>query len=112
MTNIQKLITWKRVKVNENRFVDPNTDWAFEKATEWATFTETPYQIADWRFISFVEYPDTTTQEQINTLINEYSAFEFTFIDEATVNQLLSELWDVSVNNFIFTDNRDIMWIK
>lgn len=92
--------------IDKWRFIDPNTDWAFENATEGAIFTETPYQIADGRFISVVEYPDETTQSTIDWLILAYSVFEFTFIDETEANLLLSELWDVTVTNFIFKDNR------
>ena len=105
---MKRLITWKRVQATPNYFIDPNTNNQFNDTTEWATFTETPYKIADGRFISMVEYPDATTQARIDELIASYSAFEFTFIDETTANALLAELWDVSVSNFIFTDNRPI----
>ena len=105
---MQRYITWKRVQTSPTQFIDPNTNNTFNEVTNWATFTETPYQIADWRFISVIEYPDNTTQERINSLMAEYSAFEFTFITEEEANTLLSELWDVKVSNFNFTDNRPI----
>jgi hypothetical protein len=103
-----RYITWKRVKINDNYFIDPNTNWEFEKATKDSKFTETPYQLNDWRFISIVEYPNETTQEQIDLLISAYSAFNFTFITEIEANNLLSELWEVSVKDFVFSDNRPI----
>ena len=106
MPNIKKYITRKRVKVSEYKYIDPNTDGQFGSVTSNATFIETPYKIADGRFISIVEYPDTTPQATIDWLIASYAPFEFTFIDEATANILLSELWDVTVSNFVFTDNR------
>jgi len=55
-----------------------------------------------------VEYPDETTQARIDELITAYAPFEFTFIEEAEANTLLSELGDVTVSNFIFTDNRPV----
>ena len=103
---MQRLITWKRVKVSEFQLIDPNTNWQFEAATTGAKFIETPYEIKDGRFISVVEYPNETTQEQIDWLILAYKPFEFTFITEDEANVLLSELWEVTVANFIFEDNR------
>jgi len=110
---MQRYITYKRVKENEFKYNDPNTDWKFEEATNDSVFNESPYLLVDGRFVCDVIYPDNTTQEQIDWLIIANSSFEFTFITEEEANSLLSELWDVTVNNFIFTDNREIevVWL-
>jgi hypothetical protein len=104
---MKKYITWKRKKVNENCYKDPNTDNRTNEETTWqATFTETTYKINDGRFISFVEYSDDCLEDDVETFRNLDPDFEFTFIDENTANTLLSELGDVTVSNFEFTDNR------
>lgn len=107
---MKRYLTYKRKKINNNYYQDPNTNWLFQEATEWAVFYETPYQLSNKVFVAWVEYPDTTTQAQIDWLISTYNQFEFTFIDEATANTLLSELTDdtgsVTVTDFIFTDKR------
>ena len=107
---IKKYITWNRKKINDNRYTDPNTDNLFENSTTAGTFHETPYQIADWRFISWIEYPELTTEERINELITAHSDFNFTFITEAEANTFLESLADdtgwVTVSNFIFSDTR------
>jgi hypothetical protein len=109
MPNIQRYVTWKRKMVDTCCYKDPNTDDRVFSETNWGTtFIETPYQIADWRFISLVEYPDTCTQQEIDYFKTLDPAFEFTFIDETTANTLLSELWDVTVTNWVFSDNRPV----
>lgn len=104
---MRKYITYKRVQASPVLFLDPNTNGNFQSATNGSTFYETPY-IVDWIFLASVEYPNETTQEQIDTLIAWYSAFEFTFITEIEANTLLATLWEVSVENFIFTDERPV----
>lgn len=113
---VKQYLTWKRVKVNDNFYRDPNTDNVFKAITTWAIFHETPFQIPDWRFVSWVEYPDNTPQERIDQVISQNIAFEATFITEIQANLLLRELWVdennnayVTVANFVFTDNRPEM---
>ena len=101
-------ITWKSVEITPNYFIHPNTDSLFNDVTTDSTFFETGYKIADGRYVSYVEYPDTTTQATIDNLIATYNQFEFVIIDETTANTLLSELWDVTVANYVFTDNRPV----
>ena len=104
---MQRYITWTRKKVNDNLYADPNTNDRVNIETNWqTTFYETPYQINDWRFISYVDYPDTTTEEEITYYLWLEPEFNFTLITEEEANTLLSELWDVSVSNFEFKDNR------
>jgi len=109
---MKQYITWNRKKVNDFLYEDPNTNNRVSKETNWqTTFNETGFQIADGRFISWVEYPDTTTQEEITYYLSLEPEFNFNLIDETEANALLSELWEVSVNNFIFTDNRPLLLI-
>lgn len=111
---MKQYITYKRKKINEFLYEDPNTNNRVYKETWGKTiFTETPYKIPDGRFISIVEYADTETAENIEYFRTLDLAFEFTFIDELTANTLLKELWTdetwiqyVKVNNFIFEDNK------
>jgi len=106
---MKRLITYKRKKINDFLYEDPNTNHRVTMETSWQTiFTETPYNLADWRFICIVEYWDDETEENINYFMNLDTAFEFTFIEEDEANVLLSELWDIVVNDFVFTDNRPI----
>ena len=102
---MRRYITYKRVKASDNFYLDPNTNWQFEQATENSKFYETPYQY-NWTFLAYVEYPDATTQERIDTLMQSYTSFNFTFITEAGANVFLSQIWDITVANFVFTDNR------
>jgi hypothetical protein len=105
-----KYITWRAKKINANLIEHPNTNDRVNLETAWAiTFTETPYQIADGRYISFLEHAWNITQAQLDHWRTLDPAFEFTIIDETTTNTLLSELWDVTVTNFIFTDNRPVL---
>jgi len=104
---MKQYITWKRKKINDFRYEDPNTNDRVNVETGWiTTFFETPYQITDGRFISYVEYPDITSVEEVEYFRNLDPDFSFTFIDELEANTLLSELWDVTVSDFVFTDNR------
>ena len=106
---MKRLITWNRVQVSTYNLIDPNTNNQFNEVTEGAIFHETNLQLADGRFVSLVEYPDATTQERLDELIAAYAPFHFTFIEEAEANTLLAELWDVTVANFEFTDNRPLL---
>jgi len=102
---MKNYILWDRIKVSENRYIDINTDWAFDNVTTDSTFTETPYNV--WlRFLWVVEYPADTTQEVIDTLVAEHSEFNCVFITEAEANTFLAEIWDITVSDYIFTDNR------
>ena len=106
-----RYITYKRKKVNDNYYQDPNSENRVEIETNWKTiFNETPYQLEDWRFIATVEYRDSETQENIDYFLDLDPAFEFTFITEWEVNELLKELsdetWTVTVKDFIFEDTR------
>lgn len=111
---MQKIITWKAKKINDYLYEHPNTNDRVQTETSWAiTFTETNFQIADGRYISLVQHADNMSQESIDYWRELDPAYEFTIIDEATANSLLAELWDVTISNFIFTDNRpvDDMWL-
>ena len=103
-----RYITYTRKKVNDNYYMDPNSQNTFENQTTNSTFYETPYEI-NWTFIAYVEYPDDTTQDRIDELLQAYTSFNFSFITEEEANELLSELWDVSVKDFVFTDNIPII---
>ena len=106
---MKRYITYKRKQINLNCFQDPNTNNRVEIETNWVTkFTETAYQHTDWRVLSYVEYPDETTAEQVEYFRLLDPAFEFTFITESQAIDLLNETygWEVTVSNFIFTDNR------
>ena len=105
---VMKYITYSRVKANDNFYLDPNTNNSFENATNNSKFNETPYEV-DGVFLATVEYPDTTTQEEIDGLLLAYKDFGFAFISEEEANEHLSKIWDVSVEDFIFTDNRPVM---
>ena len=109
----KRYITYTRKKINDNCYLDPNSNDAVSLATNWKTiFNETPYLLEDWRFIATVEYRDIETEENINYFLHLDEAFEFTFITEEVANELLKEFWEnenwylVSVKDFIFTDNR------
>ena len=105
---MKKYITWNRKKVNDNYYQDPNTNDRASLESGWVvTFTETPYQL-NWTFISVVEYPDNTPQEQLDYFMSIDPDFNFTILTEEEANALLQTAynWEVSVNNFVFTDNR------
>jgi len=103
---MRKYITYQRIKANENFYLDPNTNGAFEQATENSKFNETPYE-HNWVFLWHIEYPDATPQEVIGGLLEEYKDFHFTFITEVEANTFLAQIWDVTVKDYIFTDNRE-----
>ena len=101
---MKKYITYTRVRASDNFYLDPNTNNQFEQATENSTFYETPYQY-NWTFLAYVEYPDDTTQARIDELLQAYSSFNFTFITEEEASTFLAQIWDITVSNFVFTDN-------
>ena len=108
---MKKYLTYKRKKISDNYYQDPNTNNRVELETNWVTkFTETAYEHADWRFLAYVEYPDETTNEQVEYFRLLDPAFEFTFITEAQATDILNETygWEVVVTSFVFTDNRTI----
>lgn len=103
---MKRHITYKRKKINDNYYQDPNTQNRVEIETNWFTkFFETPYEV-NGIFLAYVEYPDTTTPDEIEYFKNLEPAFEFTFITEEEANTMLSNLWQVSVKDFMFTDLR------
>ena len=104
---MKRYVTWKEKKINDNLYIHPNTNGRVEEETWWKTiFIETDYKHSDGRFMSVVEYPNTTTPEEVEAFRLLDPAFEFTFITEAEANTFLASLWEVSVSNFEFTDNR------
>jgi hypothetical protein len=106
---MKKYITWKPKKINDYLYEHPNTNDRVQTETSWAIiFTETSFQIDDGRYISLVEHADDMPQSEIDHWRELDTAYEFTIIDETTANTLISELWDVTVSNFIFTDNRPV----
>lgn len=104
---IKRYITFFRKKENENFYSDPNTNWKFDRLTVDSKFYETPYEV-NWTFLAYVEYPDNTLLSTIDNFIVENSEYNFTFLTEEEANEFLSNLWDVSVKDFIFTDNRPL----
>lgn len=107
---MKKYITWKEKKINDNLYQHPNTDDMVNKNTNWEIkFFETPYKIADGRYVSYIEHAWTIPQARLDQYRTFDPAFEFTIIDEATANSLLSQLGDVTVSNFVFTDNRPVL---
>ncbi len=103
-----RYILWNRVKINDNKYIDPNSDNLYSNSTNWGTFHETPYLLDNWKFVSWIEYPSETTQERIDELVEAFSWFNFEFVTEAEANDLLSELWDVTVSDFVFEDLRPV----
>ena len=107
-------VTYKRKKVSENFYADPNTNNAVFEQTGWQiTFHETPYEV-NGVFVASIEYDgrsvNPTELEYFRTLD---PAFEFTILEETEVNTILENFWFdeswvqyVSVDNFEFTDNR------
>ncbi len=105
---MKRYITYTRKKINDNFYSDPNTNGRVEEETNWVTkFYETPYEV-NWVFLAYVSYPSETEQSEVEYFKNLDPEFNFTFITEEEANTLLSELWDVSVSNFDFTDNRPL----
>lgn len=104
---MKRYITYTRKKINDNYYQDPNTNNRVKKETNWVTkFFETPYEFG-WVFLAYVEYPNKTTIEEIEYFRNLDKDFNFTFIMEEEVNILLLKIWDISVKDFVFTDNRE-----
>jgi len=111
---MKKYVTWKPKKINDNLYEHPNTNDRVNSETNWAiTFTETSYQIADLRYISFLEHSWEIPQAQLDNWKILDPAFEFTIIDETEANELLLEFWLdeneeplISVTDFIFADIR------
>jgi len=104
--NMQQYITYTRVKASNSVYLDPNTNWKFEEATNESKFNETPYEF-NWVFLASVEYPDNTPQEVVDWLLEAYKPFDFQFITEEEANIFLAQIWDIKVKDFIFEDNRE-----
>jgi len=101
-----KYITYTRKKISDNYYQDPNTNNIVEEATSWITkFTETAFDF-NWVFLAYVEFPNDTTDEQIEYFRTLDTDFNFTFITEEEANIHLSKIWDISVDNFNFDDKR------
>jgi len=110
MSNIQKYVTWKPKQVNSNLYEHPCTNDRVNKETNWQIiFTETRFQLADWRYVSFLEHDWNIVQEQLDNWKVLDPAFEFTIITEEEANILLNELGDITVSNFEFIDNRPVL---
>lgn len=105
---MQRYITYTRKKESDNFYSDPNTNnrVAIETAG-YTTFYETCYEY-NGTFLAYVEYGDSFTDEQVAYFQNLDPAYNFTFLTEEEANTFLSNLWDVSVKDFIFTDNRPL----
>jgi len=114
---MKKYTTYKRKKINDNFYADPNTNNGVEVQTGGKIiFHETPYEL-NGVFLSWIEFDGRS----INPMELEYFRtldpdFDFTIIDEATANIFLQGLWFdenglqyVSVNNFEFLDNIPVM---
>lgn len=105
---MKRYITYTRKKESDSFYSDPNTNNRVERETNWVTkFYETPYEI-EWVFLAYVEYPNETTSEQVEYFKKLDPNYNFTFITEEQANELLNKLWDVSVSNFEFRDNRTL----
>lgn len=105
---MRKYITYTRKKENDNFYSDPNTNNRVEEETNWVTkFFETAYD-HNWVFLAYVEYPDATTPDEISYFQNLDPEFNFTFITEAEANTHLSSIWDITVKDFVFEDNRPL----
>lgn len=103
---MRKYITYTRKKINDNYYQDPNTNNIVEEATGWITkFTETAYDY-NGVFIAYVEFPTDTSDEQIEYFRTLDSDFNFTFVTEEEANIHLANIWDITVEDFVFTDNR------
>lgn len=106
---MKQYVTYKRKKINDHFFADPNTNNGVERETGGVIkLYETPYEV-DGVFIAYIEYDENIVNvQQIEYFKNLDPAFEFTIIDESTVNILLSQIWDIIVQDFVFTDNRPV----
>lgn len=106
---MQNYITWIWKPV-EWGIEHPNTHDQ-DKTVSWdeVNFTETPYFFSDGRNLAYITYNENITsyQDLVDFAAVE-PAFELTIIDEIEANLLLSELWDVSVTDFVFEDNRPV----
>ena len=116
MANVKEYILWYAKKKNDNYYEHPNTNGEFQKQVGIeSTFIETPYQDVDWAYLSYIDYPDTTTQTDKDNHILANPEFKFKLISEKKANQMLENMgFDdngnpyVTVSNFVFTDNRPL----
>ena len=104
---LKKYVKWKRVKVNDNFYKDINTNNTFQNETKDSEFQETPYEL-NWYFLGIAKYPQDTPQDFIDGLLNKFSEFEAEFITEEEANEFLAKIWDITVKDYEFTDNRPL----
>ncbi len=97
---------------NENNFQHPNTDWFANSISIDFILHETSYS---WpknpilqEYIWILEYPDTKTNWEIAQYKSDLAKFQMKDKTEVEVNDLLNTRydWEVTVNNFVFIDNR------
>ena len=94
----KKYVTWENITVNPNRKIHINTDNFWEYNWEWI-FKETWFTDWNWLYIWMLD------NETIPTTPFDFKIIEKT---EEEINILLNTWywWDVTVNDFVFTDNR------
>lgn len=104
---MKQYITWLWIPV-EWGIEHPNTHDQDKKDTWWEIeFTQTPYQFSDGRNLAIITYDDgIVTYEDLVAYWQIKPEFELHIITEEEANTLLSELWDITVSNFEFIDNR------
>ena len=95
-----KYITWKQITVNENKIIHPNTENFWEYNWD-CIFQETWFTDWNWTYIWILE------SETIPSTPFDFNITEKT---ETEINTLLNTWynWDVTVDNYIFTDNRKL----
>lgn len=104
---MKNYITWIWIPV-EWWIEHPNTHDQDKTGTGWQiSLIETPYEFSDGRNLATIEYNEViVSQDDLISFANIKPEFDLTIIDEIGANDLLSELWDITVVNFHFTDNR------
>ena len=109
---MKQYITWINHKKNTNNFQHPNTNWFADSIDSDFIFHETQYT---WpknpvlqEYVWTLEYPDTKTNWEIAQYKSWLSKFQLKDKTEVEINALLNTryAWDVTVTDFVFTDNR------
>jgi len=104
--------TWINNEKNSKCFTHPNTDWFANSIDERFTFQETQYSWAKnpalTEYIWILEYPDDMPNQDIAKYKNDLKNYKIKDKTEKHINDLLLEWynWEVTVLDFIFTDNR------
>lgn len=96
-------------------FETPNTEDRVFKTWRWKiTFQETIYWPVenqdDMRMIGIVEYDESIIDEEVlQAFYRQMSMFVMMPVTEEKINNFLQKYYpEVSVSNFIFTDNRNL----